>query len=110
MKQKIAAVITDVLGDRVIIGEDELQNHLLKHYAGIPRELILELIERVLKDPSIVFEEVDTHTYHLFYRLETGRFLVVVVKQKKEGTYFSAIYSTGKKIRNKHKKLRRIKI
>jgi hypothetical protein len=110
MKRKIAAVITDILGDRVIIGEDELQIHLQKHFAGIPRDLILELIERILKDPSIIYEEVNTHTYHLFYRLETGHFVVVIVKKQKEGTFFSAIYSTGKFIRNKHKKLKRVKL
>ncbi len=48
MKRKIAAVITDILGDRVIIGEDELQIHLKKHFIGIPRDMILELIERIL--------------------------------------------------------------
>lgn len=110
MKQKIAAVITDILGDRVIIGEEELQIHLKKHFAGIPRDLILELIERILKDPSIIYEEVSTHTYHLFYRLETGRFVVVIVKKQAKGTYFSSIYSTGKVIRNKHKKLKRVKL
>ena len=110
MKRKVAAVITDILGDRVIVGEDELQNHLRKHFAGIPRDIILELIERILKDPSIIYEEVNTHTYHLFYRLETGRFVVVVIKHQDDGFFFSAIYSTGKVIRNKHKKLKRIKI
>lgn len=110
MKRKIAAVITDILGDRVVVGEEELQNHLRKHFSGIPRDMVLELIERILKDPSIIYEEVDTHTYHLFYRLETGRFVVVIVKKRKEGTFFSAIYSTGKVIRNKHKKLKRVKL
>lgn len=108
--KKIAAVITDILGDRVIIGEDELQNHLQKHYAGIPRDMILELIERVLKDPSVVYEEVNTHTYLMFYRLESGGYVVVIVKRKEEGTFFSAIYSTGKDIRKKHKKLKRVKL
>ena len=110
MNRKIAAVITDILGDRVIVGEDELQIHMENHFSGIPRDMILELIERILKDPSIIYEEVNTHTYHLFYRLETGRFVVVVVKKQKNGTYFSAIYSTGKMIRNKHKKLKRVKL
>lgn len=110
MKRKIAAVITDILGDRVIVGEEELQNHLRKHFAGIPRDMILELIERILKDPSIIYEEVNTHTYHLFYRLETGRFVVVIVKKQDEGTFFSTIYSTGKFIRKKHKKLKRVKL
>ena len=110
MRHKIAAIITDILGDRVIIGEDELQIHLKKHFEGIPRDMILELIERILKDPSIIYEEVNTHLYHLFYRLETGRFVVVIIKKQKEGTYFSSIYSTGKVIRNKHKKLKRVKL
>jgi len=50
------------------------------------------------------------HIYHLFYRLETGRFLVVVVKRKEEGSYFSSIYTTGNTIRNKHKKLKKVKL
>ncbi len=110
MRRKIAAVITDVLGDRVVIGEEELQVHLEKHFISFPRDMILELIERILKDPSVIYEEVDTHTYHLFYRLETGRFVVVVVKKREEGAYFSAIYSVGKNIRNKHKKLKKVKL
>ena len=108
-KQKIAAVITDILGDRVIIGEKELKIHEEKHFA-IPRDMILELIERVLKDPYVVYEEVNTHTYHLFYRLDTGRFVVAIVKKMKEGTFFSSVYPTGKSIRNKHKKLKKVKI
>lgn len=108
--RKIAAVITDILGDRVIVGEDELYVHLTKHYAGIPRDIILELIERILKDPTVIYEEFNKHTYHLFYRLETGGYIVVVIKKRREGTYFSAIYSTGKTIRNKHKKLKKVKL
>jgi hypothetical protein len=46
----------------------------------------------------------------MFYRLETGGYVVVVVKQKAEENYFSAIYSTGKDIRQKHKKLKRVRI
>ncbi len=109
-KRKIAAVITDALGELVVVGEDELQNHLQKHYRGIPRDLILELIARVLKDPSEIYEEKKTHTHYMFYRLESGGYVVVVVKQNQDGAFFSAIYSTGKKIRNKHKGLRRIKL
>jgi hypothetical protein len=78
--------------------------------SGAQSNMILELIERVLKDPTLIYEEVATHTYHLFYRLETGRFVVVVVKQMNAGSFFSAIYTTGKNIRNKHKKLKRVKI
>jgi len=55
MKRKIAAVITDILGQRVVIGEEELQNHLERHLF-LPKETALELIEMILKDSTVVYE------------------------------------------------------
>jgi hypothetical protein len=48
--------------------------------------------------------------YHLFYRLDNGKYLVVVVKKTLTGNYFSTMYSTGDTIRNSHKGLKEIKI
>jgi hypothetical protein len=108
--RKIVTVITDVLGDRVIIGESEL-NHVIKaHFETLPIDILLELLERILKDPTLVYEERSVHIYHLFYRLENGKYLVAVVKKSKSGTFFSTMYPTGKSIRNKHKNLKKVKI
>lgn len=38
----------------------------------LPDDILLELIERVLKDPTKIFEERTLHQYHLFYRLDNG--------------------------------------
>lgn len=108
--RKIITVITDILGDRVVIGESELKHALDAHFAALPSDILLELLERILKDPTVVFEEKATHMYHLFYRLENGKYLVAVVKKSKLGVYFSTMYPTGKLIRNKHKKLKKVKI
>ncbi len=75
----------------------------------LPDDMLLELIERVLKDPTKIFEEQDPRQYFLFYRLDSGQYLVVVVKKIESGSYFSTMYSTGDSIRPKHKKLREIK-
>ena len=108
--RKIAAVITDILGDRVIIGQSELLHALNSHFENLPVDIFLELIERILKDPTLVFEEKTTHCYHLFYRLENGKFLVAVIKKSNTGVYFSTLYPTGKSIRAKHKKLRKLSL
>jgi len=75
----------------------------------LPEDMLLELIERVLKDPTKIFEEQTSHQYHLFYRLDNGRYLVVIVKKAESGNYFSTMYSTGEAIRSKHKGLKEIK-
>jgi hypothetical protein len=62
----------------------------------LPDDMLLELIERVLKDPTKIFEEHNPHQYFLFYRLDSG-------------TYFFSMYITGNAIRPKHKKLKEIK-
>jgi hypothetical protein len=108
-RKKIAAIITAITGDRVIVGQDELSIHVLKHF-NIPEDMVLELIERVLKDPTEIYEEIKTHTYHLFYRLDKDRYLLAVIKKDETGTYFSSIYPTGKMIRGRHKKLKKVKV
>lgn len=110
MKRKVAAVITAATGDRVVIGTDELKDHAMKHFPNIPTDMLLELIERILKDPSLVFEEKSTHQYHLFYKLDNSKYIVVIVKRSEQGSFFSSIYPTGKSIRNKHKRFKKVKI
>ena len=109
-RRKIKAVITDALGDRVVIGEDELNHSIKEHFETLPEDILLELLERVLKDPTTVYEEIRTHFYHLFYRLENGKYLVAVIKKSKTGVFFSTIYPTGKTIRKKHKNLRKVRL
>jgi hypothetical protein len=110
MKRKIVAIITSVQGDRVIVCKDEL-DHALRHFT-LPQDIFLELLERVLKDPSDVFVDdlTSPNVYHLFYRLESGRYLMAVVKLLDEGNYLASMYPTGKKIRGLHKKMKRLKI
>ena len=57
-----------------------------------------------------VYEDTQKHLYHLFYRLENQRYLVVIVKKAPSGNYFCTAYPTGKSIRGKHKKLKKVKI
>ena len=108
--RKIAAVITDVLGDRVVVGENELQHSIDAHFENLPSKILLELLEMVLKDPTMVFEETKLHFYHLFYKLDNGKYIVAVIKKSKSGVFFSSIYPTGKTIRNKHKNLKKVKL
>lgn len=93
---------------RVVVGELEFL-HAKKHFPMLPDDMLLELIERVLKDPTKIFEEQEPHQYFLFYRLDSGQYLVVVIKKIESGNYFSTIYSTGNSIRSKHKKLKEVK-
>ena len=109
MSRKIAAIITAITGDRVIVGEEELTHAIDEHFSMLPSDILLELIERVLKDPTKIFEQTKTNQYHLFYRLDNRRYLVVIVKRVPTGSYFSSMYSTGVSIRNIHKDLKEIK-
>jgi hypothetical protein len=52
VKRKVVAIITDILGDRVVVGEKELEHAIDDHFSAIPQDIMLELLERVLKDPS----------------------------------------------------------
>ena len=110
MKRKIVGVITAVNGERVVVCEDEL-DHALRHFT-LPQDIFLELLERVLKDPSEVFVDdlTSPNVYHLFYKLESGRYLLAIVKLLDDGNYLSSMYPTGKKIRGLHKKMKRLKV
>ena len=94
----------------MILGHDEIQHALDEHFSMVPERMLIELIELVLRDPIIVYQEIATHQYFLFYRLDNGRYLVAVVKKVNAGSFFATIYPTGKFIRNKHKKLKKVKI
>ncbi len=58
MERKIATIITAITGDRVIIGEEELKHALEEHFSILPVDMLLELIERILKDPSEIYEQI----------------------------------------------------
>ena len=109
-KRKISKLVTCLTGERVVIGEQELR-HAQEHFL-LPDDIFLELLERVLREPSAVFVDKikKPTTYWLFYRLESGRYLVAIIKITKTGMYFTSMYPTGKSIRNKHKKLKRLKL
>jgi len=112
-KRKIVAIITDALGDRVVVGEEELLHSISKHFKNLPVDIMLELIERILKDPTDVFkdESVNERVFNFFYKLESrSRFIVAVVKITPDGAFFSSAYPTGSKPRNIHKKLKKVKI
>jgi hypothetical protein len=108
--RKILSEVTAATGDRIIIGDAELVHALDEHFAILPKEILLELIEIILKDPTSVYEDIQKHIYHFFYRLENKRYLVVIVKKSPSGNYFCTAYPTGKSIRNKHKKLKKVKL
>lgn len=108
MSRRVVTVITAITKDRIVIGELEFL-HAKKHFPMLPDDMLLELIERVLKDPTQIFEEQKPHQYFLFYRLDNGQYLVVVIKKIASGSYFSTMYSTGDTIRPKHKNLKEVK-
>jgi hypothetical protein len=112
-KRKIVSIVTAVTGHQVVIGESELDHALQKHFR-IPKIKLLEIIEQILKDPSFVLLEesksAQIKEYHLFYKLDDGGHLVVIVKVKDSESLFSSVYPTGKSIRNPHKKLKKVKI
>jgi hypothetical protein len=105
---RIAKVIMAATHDRVVVGEVELE-HAARHFL-LPRDLLLELIERVLTRPTAVYAD-DTRRpreYRLFYRLEDGRYILAVVKVVNNGAYFASLYPTGRRIRTAHRKFRRV--
>lgn len=107
--RKIAAVITAITGDRVVVGELELLHAVEEHFEFIPREVVLEILERVLRDPVAVFEEEAAHLFHVFYKVDRNKYLVVIVKRAATGNFFASMYPTGSQMRAKHKKLRRVR-
>ena len=110
MTKKVVTVITAITGDRVVICKEEFNHARDQHFQILPNDMLLELIERILKDPTKIFEETKLHEHHIFYRLDNQKYLVVIVKKTDTGNYFSTMYSTGKTIRNKHNHLKEIKI
>ena len=110
MNRRVVAVVTAITGDRIVIGEDEFRHAIDEHFSMLPPDILLELIERILKDPTKIFEQIKLSHYHLFYRLDNRRYLVVIVKKTPTGNYFSSMYSTGNSIRNSHKGLKEIKL
>jgi hypothetical protein len=113
VKRKVVAIITDILGDRVVIGEKELEHAIDDHFSAIPQDIMLELLERVLKDPSEIYRDDQKleQVYNFFYRIEKGpKYLLAIVKVTADGAFFASMYPTGKQIRNKHKKLKKVKL
>ena len=113
MSQKVSKKIAEIeaaTGDCIIINEAELLHALHEHFEILPREILLELIEIILKEPTSVYEDIQKHIYHLFYRLENKRYLVAIVKKSPSGNFFCTAYPTGKSIRNKHKNLKKVKL
>jgi hypothetical protein len=112
MSRKIIAVITAVTRDRVIVTDEAMKHVLDEHFRGIPQDIILETMERVLRDPSDLYRDssYENKEYDFFYRLESGDFIVVIVKIIPDGAYLSSMYPTGKRHRNKHKRFKRVRL
>ena len=106
-KRKVAAVIRAATGDDVCVGEAELR-HAARHFL-LPRDLLLQLVTRILQHPTVVYvdDRRRPHEYRLFYRLEDGRYLLVVVKLTPGGAFFATMYATGKSVRPSHRKFRK---
>ena len=69
MKRKIITVITALTGDRVVVGAIELAHAIDDHFSVFPQDIVLELLERVLKDPTEIYQD-DSGTdkkYKYFY-------------------------------------------
>ena len=111
-KKKIVAIITALTGDRVIVTEEAIEHVANEHFQFVPQDILLEIIERILKDPSALYRDVReiNREFNFFYRLESGEFIVAVVKIIPEGAYLASVYPTGKKPRNKHKGFKKVKI
>lgn len=108
--KNILAIITAATGDRVVVTQLELKNHAHKHFPNLPLYILVEFIEKILKDPDHVFLDPQTNKHLLFYRVDENKYVVVVIKHTPDGVYFSSIYPTGSAIRNKHKKFKKVKI
>lgn len=109
-ERKIIAEVNSATGEKVKIGEAELQ-HAMKHFL-IPQDLVLQLLIRILEEPSEVYTD-DTKwpsEYRLFYKLGDAGYLLAVVKVTAVGAFFASMYPTGKSIKNAHKNMKRVKI
>jgi len=82
----------------------------MRHFT-LPRDLLIELIERVLQHPDTVLvdDEKEPHEYRLFYRLEDGRYILAVVKIVQDEAFFASMYLTGKRMRRSHRHFRRLR-
>ena len=109
-KRKVAAVVRAATGDDVQVGEAELR-HAARHFL-LPRDLLLQLVARVLQHPTAVYvdDRRRPHEYRLFYRLQDGRYLLVVVKLTGEGAFFATMYATGKSVRPSHRKFKKVSL
>jgi len=107
--RRVAASVKAITGEEIVIGEAELI-HAMRHFT-LPRDLLLELIKRVLQKPTVVLvdNQIEPHEYRLFYRLEDGRYILAVVKVVKDVSYFASMYPTGKRMRKLHQRFRRLR-
>jgi hypothetical protein len=106
--RSIAQIIRAATNEDVTVCDAEVA-HAQRHFP-LPRDLLLELIERVLTRPAAVYAD-DTrspHEYRMFYRLEDGRYILAVVKVIAEGAFFASMYPTGRRIRGAHRRFRRV--
>ena len=68
-KKNIVAVITAITNDRVIITEEALQHVIDQHFRIVPRDILLELIERILKDPTELYQAFCAFSRHINHPL-----------------------------------------
>ncbi len=108
--RKVSAVITAITGKRILISEDALQHAIDRHFPLIPKEIVLEVIEKILKDPTDIFIEQKKHLFYLFYKFDEKHYIVVIIKETPDGSFFVTTYPTGKSKRPKHKNLKKIRI
>jgi len=111
-KRSIVTIITNILGERVVITRQSLDHAKETHFEFLPEYIVLEFIERILKEPTVLYEESlrDEKKYNFFYKIEKTRFVVVVVKITSDGAFFASMYPTGSSVRPKHKKLKKVKL
>jgi hypothetical protein len=109
-REDIVAVITAVIGERVIVRRGEI-DHAMRHFL-LPVDIFLELLERVLKNPTEIYVDSSKEgkVYHLFYRLFATKYILAVVIVIPEGAYFTSMYATGKTIRKSHQHFKKIKV
>jgi len=106
--RRIARVIRAATNEDVTVCDAELE-HAQRHFP-LPRDLVMELIERVLTQPTAVYADdaKSPHEYRMFYRLDDGRYILAVVKVIAEGAFFASMYPTGRRVRGSHRKFRRV--
>ena len=109
-QEEIVAIVTAITKERVIVRRAELE-HAMRHFL-LPEDIFLELLERVLKNPSVIYldKSKQEKIYHLFYRLFDKKYILAVVKVIPEGAYFSSMYATGESIRKSHKNFKQLKL